>query len=311
MQNPFSAPPEGAVQIDPQRALSVGYRSLKTPHTFASQITAETILRAEQEGRLGFSYYDKEAKSPVNLNPFTFVVLEVYAGVSGYDADAKINYWSSRAKDTRTEPLTVFSSAAQGAIAKGLYQDIKTGLPSEAKYTKFVKAYCTDMDTMVEIALNASAERGMQKAVAEAIRKPDKWEKVFILSIAQNDLLWGFALKGYRQETKEGLPYAGKGELYFSPDFYAGTVEVAKSPDLYAKLRELQQEERDMHDRYQAKYASVHAHVHTQTAPAEVQYTAEPINRTVTASAPAPFEAPVFVPGFPDAPPADIDDLPF
>lgn len=308
MNNYFDAPPEGALQTQSERALAVKYKSNKTPEAYANS-TEGDLKRFVENGALGFHYYDKEEKKKVPLHELTFVVLEVYAGVSGYDEPNKISYWSNRVRDTRTDEIVLFSSVSEGPIAKGLYHG-KTNnspaligdkpVPAGASYTKFVKAYCINLDRVIEVELTTSSERGMQKAVSAAENKAGrntKWEKVFILGLAQNDHLWGFHLVGYARETKTGEDYAGKGELYFSPNFHAGTVSPVNQPDLHAKCREYQQAERDAHESYKNRHASnnnpIGQHGPASTPPVQpAQASGDPF------------------PAYSDAPP-ETDDLPF
>ncbi len=252
MSNPFDAPPEGAIPTQSERALSVRYKANKTPKQYANMATDQTLQEAVLKSALGFGYYDKDEKQNVPMPEMAFVVLEIYAGVSGYDGES-VSFWSNRAKDTRTEPLTVWASNHQGPILKGLYSEIKPQLPAGAKYAKFVKAYSMTLDRVIEIELTGAAERGMQKAIAAHDAKGGKWEKVFILGLAQNDHLWGFALQGYNRTTKDGYEYKGEGDLFFEPKFYAGIVNPMKSEDLHGKCVALQSEERALHASYKVR----------------------------------------------------------
>lgn len=288
--NVFDAPPEGAVPHALERALPVQYKSNKTPENYAHLAQGDALAQYVENCALGFHYYDKEVGKRIPLANFTFVVLEVYAGISGYLQDTKTSYWSNRVKDTRTDPLIVYSSAQNGQIAKGLYRDIKESLPAGASYTKFVRAYCLQLERVIEIELTAASERGMQKAIAAAEEKAGrkmKWEKVFILSLAANDHLWGFNLTGYNRETKDGADYPNpaKGELYLSPIFNAGIVNPVKSPELHNICVAAQDAERQAHEAYKAKHAN--------------------------AAQPATQQAPEITAPMPEEEPAEIDDLPF
>lgn len=302
MNHIFDVPPEGALQTtSPERALKIEYRAMKTPQAFADKATPQAFADYLKNGSLGFQYYDKEVKQRVILPEFTFVLLETYAGIEGYNDVDGTTYWSNRAKDTRKESLTVFASNHQGPICGGLYQQIKADLPPAAKYTKYARAYCAQLDKVVEIKLTASVERGMQKGIEAAEHKAgrtkSKWENVFVLGLPDNDHLWGFHLTGYNRETKEGQDYAGKGELYIAPVFHAGVLNPTKQPELWNKCREYQESERAAHEQYRARYAD-------QPTPAATHTPQAAYNATHTPD-----------PGFPaiaDAPPgADTDDLPF
>lgn len=288
MKNPFDAPPEGAIPAT-DRALSVEYKNTKgITHDFAPDITPAWIKEKFGEGRFGFAYYDKDAQKLVSLPEFTFVVLDVYAGISGYNPDTKESFWSNRAKDTRTDALSVSSN--HGLALKGLYQDIKKNLPKGAKYTKFVKAYCLQLDRVIELKLSAMVEAAMQKAIAEtesSEAKRKSWENIFLLSIADGDLLWGFHLSGHGTVDIKGNDYTGTGDLFFTPKFQAGIVNPVKRPDLHAKCVALQNAERAAHQSYAQKAEpKVEPFVIIETAPAVES-------------------------GFPDAAPEPVDDLPF
>jgi hypothetical protein len=178
-----------------------------------------------------------------------------------------------------------------------LYQSFKEQLPKAANYAKFVKAYCVQLDRVIELKLIASSERGMQKAIAAAeasTGRKSNWEKVFILSLPDNDHLWGFHLTGYARETKEGEDYAGRGELYISPVFHAGILNPTKQAETWAKCRELQDAERAAHEAYRAKYSQAETVTATNTPQAEYHTAdrtpAPPINPNVTADHASPFE---------------------
>lgn len=300
MNYTFDAPPEGALQnTSPERALKIEYRAMKTPQAFADKATQQAFADYLKNGSLGFQYYDKEAKQRVSLPEFTFVALEIYAGIEGYNDADGTTYWSNRAKDTRKESLTVFASNHQGPICSGLYQQIKADIPPAAKYTKYARAYCVQLDKVVEIKLTASVERGMQKAIAAAemsAGRKRKWESVFVLSLPDNDHLWGFHLTGYNRETKEGEDYAGKGELYLAPVFHAGILNPVKQAALWQKCRDYQESERAAHEAYKARYQQAETVTETHTPQAAYQTTPNP-------NFPAMTDAP--------AVDSNLDDLPF
>lgn len=311
MENIFDAPPEGAIPTATERVIQVKYKSLKTPESLAPMITDSVISESILKASLGFSYWDKDKNEKVPLNEFTFVALEVYAGVTGYNEAKGTSYWSNRVIDSRTDEMIVFASGSSRPVLKGIYQDIKGRLETDcpgAKYTKFVRAYCLQLDQTIEIELSASAERGMQKAIATADnaqgRKTD-WHKVFILGLAKNDHLWGFHLKGYAKETRQGDEYAGKGELYFSPVFYAGIVNPSKQADLHGRCVHLQAAERALHEVYKAKYSQQPEEREEPPAPASAPAQSFP----TTAATPPKVHANN---PFPDMEPAGADDdLPF
>lgn len=274
MNNYFDAPPEGATPTSGgERPLHIQYKSGKIPQTFAASAVPNWVENQVANGQIGFSYFDKESRQKVSMPKMTFVILEVYAGVTGYDGQS-VNYWSNRVLDTRYETLRVYASNHQGPIASGIYSQIQSLLPDGAKYTKFALAYCIELDRVVEIELSANCERGMKKGIADAEIKTGrntKWEKVFILGLAQNDHLWGFILNGYARVDREGNDYSGKGDLFFEPVFHAGILNPIKQPELHSKCVDLQLDERARHKAYREKYAQQEqAAVPASTAPAVV-----------------------------------------
>lgn len=70
------------------------------------------------------SYYDKVAKENVEVQtPFTFLLLETYSTIKGYDEDAKEGIYANEVKDTKKEILNV--RCGKQSIAIGTYENIK------------------------------------------------------------------------------------------------------------------------------------------------------------------------------------------
>ena len=275
--NPFDAPPAGATPLSGyDRPLSIEYRSGKIPQGLAGATTSEWMQTEKAEGRLGLVYYDKEQEVRRTLPAMTFILLEVYAGVSGYDKENKIKYWSNRVKDTRFEPMRIYCSASKGPIAVGLYAALKNTMPADAKpyakYHKFAVAYCRELDKVVEIEMSAQFEFAMQKGIARAdaaTGRKTNWEKVFTLGLCDNDHIWGFYWSGeFTRAGAKGEDYDGKGDLYFQPVVAAGLVTPTKYPDIHAKCVDLQMQERERYKAFKAKDAAEQA---AQAAPAPQQ----------------------------------------
>lgn len=211
----------------------IRYAAFKTPEAFAATAKNEVLVDAMQKSKLGFSYYDKEAKEAVPFGTtFSFVMLEVYsciAGDNGESGDGRVSFFSNRVKDTRTDTLRVFQSGKKGAIAEGIYQDFKNNLPKGAGYQTVGVVLCLNDNTVYELPLTAALQRGLQHALADSARaagqKNAKWEKMKILGLTDTDLIWGFNFTKFEPETKEGLPYAGKGDLFFAPRFSCGILQ--------------------------------------------------------------------------------------
>lgn len=268
MQNDFfDAPPEGAIQHGFERLKSLTYKACKTPKAYAQHADAEASVR---QGDLGFSWYDKESRTKVHVPELTFVALEFYAGISGYDG-GNTSYWSNRVRDTRNDPMVMFSSAnPKTPMLSGLYAGKSASatkvatidgqpLPEGASFTIFCKAWCLQLSEVVEIQLSAGVQEGMKVAVSDADaragRRTDP-EKIFLLGLTNGDYLWGFSLTGYEKTDKNWKPYAGDGDLFFRPLFHAGVLNAQKSPDLHAICVREQAAERARHESYRAKYAA-------------------------------------------------------
>lgn len=70
------------------------------------------------------SYYDKESKQNVEVaTPFTFLLLDTFTTIKGYNKDAKEGIYSNEVKDTTTEILHVRMGKEE--FATGVYKDIK------------------------------------------------------------------------------------------------------------------------------------------------------------------------------------------
>lgn len=70
------------------------------------------------------SYYDKETKENVEVEtPFTFLLLDTFTTIKGYDESAKSGIYSNEVKDTTKQVISV--KCGQETICTGLYKDIR------------------------------------------------------------------------------------------------------------------------------------------------------------------------------------------
>lgn len=267
--NFFDAPPEGAIQQGFERFKSITYKACKTPKAYAQHADASASVA---QGHLGFSWYDTENKQKVQVSALTFVALEFYAGISGFDGES-VSYWSNRARDTRKDPLVLFSSQSpKTPILSGMYSGKSASgagvatiggqpIPRGANFTVFCKAWCIQLSEVVELQLPSGVQEGMKIAVSDADaragRRTDP-EKIFLLGLASSDYLWGFHLTGYEKCGKDWKPYTGNGDgdLFFRPMFQAGILNAEKQPELHATCVREQNAERARHEAYRAKYAA-------------------------------------------------------
>lgn len=78
------------------------------------------------KGTLG--YYDKEQQKEIEVKlPFTFLVLDELATISGFCEQDTSNYWSNEVRNSGRDEITV--RTGKGTKGKGLYRDLKLQLP--------------------------------------------------------------------------------------------------------------------------------------------------------------------------------------
>ncbi len=79
-----------------------------------------------------FEYYDKELDNPVTKKkgmkvklplPFTFIVLDTLASISGYSDNRKNGFYSNEVRNIKTEKL--FVRCGKDKVAEGTYDQIK------------------------------------------------------------------------------------------------------------------------------------------------------------------------------------------
>lgn len=101
------------------------------------------------------AYYDKEKQEEVEVRfPFTFLVLDQLATMTGYNEQDQSNYWSNEVRSVAKEELTVRTS--KGVKQIGLYADLTDVRSKGAKYAKSVYIAYYDGDELVLGNLKAS-----------------------------------------------------------------------------------------------------------------------------------------------------------
>lgn len=291
MQDFFDAPPEGAVveSAAKMQFLTLAYKPMKTPENFAASVTAQLIAEARSKGRFGFSYYDREEKAVKPLENLSFVALGVVMAVSGVEKTASgdyVNWFGSRVMDTRTDSMAVWNGGEKPAFT-GLYSEIKPHLPKGISATPYIVAYCLGLDRLIELPASSFVGREIQRGIAAADAKVSgkmrDYNRISIFALGSDDYLWGFshAPNAFGRQTADGEPYAGKGDMYFAPQFNCGIVQAPKSPELHAKCSELQDEFRA----YMNKRKEYQASVGTSSVDTSVNSTPTPININIRPSA--------------------------
>ena len=84
-------------------------------------------------------YYDKEEKKHIHLKlPFTFLVLDQTATITGYNEQSESGIYSNEVKSTKNDKFVV-KAFKGGVLANGLYSDIKDSVKSQGgKFTSNV-----------------------------------------------------------------------------------------------------------------------------------------------------------------------------
>lgn len=100
-------------------------------------------------------YWDKEKEAEVEVKlPFTFLVLDQLATITGYCEPDESSYWSNEVRSVAKEELTVKTS--RGTKQVGLYKDLADVRSKGAKYAKSIYIAYFDGDEMVIGNIKAS-----------------------------------------------------------------------------------------------------------------------------------------------------------
>lgn len=96
-------------------------------------------------------YYDKEAQENVEMPlPFSFIVLDELATITGFSEKEQSGFWSNEVRDLSKEKLVVKTKG--GTVASGLYSNISESIKSKgAKYA--ISAYIAFKDEDGELAI--------------------------------------------------------------------------------------------------------------------------------------------------------------
>lgn len=278
MEEFFGAPPEGAIPTEWPKMQTVEYAAMKTPGTWVPQLNAAIMASNMENRKLGFHYYDREARQGYSLRKLSFVVLESYSQITGAIkiGDQWQNYWSNRVKDSRVSEFAVFNGG-HGPAFKGLYTSIKDRLPQGVGFHVHLICYCFEVDGLVEIKMTSLVQRGIQRAMANSMEatgkgRPKDYSKISMFSISENDLFWGFRFMDFAREDAKGNEYPGTGDLYFTPVFTGGIVHPnGNTLALHRRCCEYQNELRAAYRSQVAKYGG--GQPAQQTAPEVPAYT--------------------------------------
>lgn len=100
-------------------------------------------------------WYDKEQQSEVEVTlPFTFLVLDQLATITGYCEQDGSGYWSNEVRSVAKEEFTVRTS--KGTKQAGLYKDLADVRSKGAKYAKSIYIAYKESDEYVIGNIKAS-----------------------------------------------------------------------------------------------------------------------------------------------------------
>lgn len=251
-QTIFEKPGQGDAPVSTSNAPYTkffNYKSGKTPEAFAANASPEQV-------KAGFSYYDKEAKQVVQLSEFTGCVVAVLSGVTGTvkEGDYYQNYYSNLIFDTRSEFLSVRCFGVDRPLFSGLYKDIKPNLPQGVGYAQFLICYIPQTQETVALELTTGLQMAIVRAISEATQTPAK--KINLFNLCElTTKFWCFQFtREFEKRTKDGEPYAGKGEMYFIPKINVFVVKSDKHPDLVGMLNTIAGEVRDFVSNSQERF---------------------------------------------------------
>ncbi len=259
--SPFGTPEAGNLQSGRQEFYPmVEYSTMKTPQTFVSDVTAAKVADARANFKLGFHYYDKALSGRQAIDKFSFVVLEVYSGISGARETAAgsnnwITYFSNYVRNSRNEQFALFEKGIKRPIATGFYEGKKDDadfaklvskggdkfkIPDGAGFHQHFIVYWIEGDRVLDMKLTTMVSRELKNAISRAeatAHRKVKPERVNLFSLADGGAFWGFQVTKFRKVTKDGADYANSGEMYLVPEFVSGVVKTegaGANPELHA-----------------------------------------------------------------------------
>lgn len=129
-----------------------------TPYFMQWRGGAEKIVEKDDKGNKteryeggAVTYYDKESEENINVPlPFSFIVLDELATITGFHEPSQSGYWSNEVRNTLTDELVV--RRKDGIVARGLYGKISEKIKAQgAKYA--VSCYIAFKDDTGELVI--------------------------------------------------------------------------------------------------------------------------------------------------------------
>lgn len=220
----------------------LNYRAGKTPELAAKRYTEETAAQYHESGDVGFSYWDKEATANVPVKEGVFALLGSYWKLNtftGADKNA-VRYTSNMVLNIRDDKMTIYANGDK-TNHEGIYRELKEkGIwGAETKIGLYWLMLDIVNDKLYSIELTNTVKNSFKVAVLSAYRKPvtkTSIDKEGLFGLADSpDNFHVFTFAGITLNDTEGMPYKGKGDAYFAPQFKCGIMRWENQAELVEK----------------------------------------------------------------------------
>jgi len=228
--------------LPPFRVLN--YRSGKTSEMVAKRFDPDAAKSYFDAGDVGFSYYDKEAQGAVPVKEGVFALLGLYWKLNtftGADKNA-IRYTSNMVLNIREDKMRVYANG-DATQHEGTYRELKAGgiWGAETKIGMFWLMLELTTEKLYAIELTNAVKNGFKVATMKAYNKPisaASIEKEGLFGLADSpDNFHVYTFTGVSVCDVDGLPYKGKNDAYFVPQFSLGIIRAEKHPGIADKCR--------------------------------------------------------------------------
>jgi hypothetical protein len=222
----------------------LNYRSGKTSEMVAKRFDADSAKTYFEAGDVGFSYYDKEHGGPVPVKEGVFALLGLYWKLNtftGADKNA-IRYTSNMVLNIREDKMRVYANG-DATQHEGTYKELKAkGIwGAETKIGMFWLMLELATEKLYAIELTNAVKNGFKVSVMKAYNKPisaQSIEKEGLFGLADSpDNFHVFTFAGVSVCDVDGLPYKGKNDAYFVPQFSCGIIRREKHPEVANKCQ--------------------------------------------------------------------------
>jgi len=343
----FANPTAGDMPTSGQEFLPiVEYAAMKTPALAAKGVDANYVNEARRLFKAGFNFWDKTANegagARVNIEQFTFVVLETYSALSGYvengSGQTGVSYYTNHVKDSSSEPFTLWVKGQKRPVASGYYRGKKSEhdtvklcklpnteenaafnmrpenhfvVPTGVSFHQHFVVWWQQAERELDLKLSTMISREIKNAISEAYARASQKvspDRVNLFKLAEKSL-WMFVAKGFKKCTKDGTAWNGAGEMFLLPIFECGvipeTIGDVKN-EMYTHCRMLQSGIRTAYEAAKARrsaYAQADMQNDAQTTPQPPQQESRTAN--------FPTNEPKAFPTTAQEAPQMGDDLPF